>query len=347
MGCRAKDLGARITRPGGPLLVSLLVVLAVLGLACSPEAGDSGPGGSASAEPDTVIAILRAVESPRPTNQDAFLAALAEAGLVVGDNLTVLGIDPAEVYPDEASSREVVRRWRGEGVDLVVALSSLGARVAAAELVEIPVLFLSNDPVGSGLVANERAPEANLTGVTFRVPGDRTLDLVRQVIPDVERVGVLFPTEDPAGTAARESLRTAAARLMLQLSEGGFAGPEDVGASLAGLVAGGVQAVVLANAPTTVRVAPEIEAAADVTGVPVFSNLEVDFALVVLEPSSEQLFRQLARQAVRLLGGTPVSEVPVEDPGIFRVVVNLDVAERLGITVPESVIRSADAVVGG
>ncbi len=70
-----------------------------------------------------------------------------------------------------------------------------------------------------------------------------------------------------------------------------------------------------------------------------------DEALLVLQPDTTELYRQLGRQAARLLGGTPVSEVPVEDAARFRVVVNAAVADELGLSISAPVLETADQVV--
>lgn len=291
------------------------------------------------------IGILRAVRSPQPANQEVLLATMAEGGWVEGDNLIVLGRDPGEVHPDRAAAEAVVAGWASEGVDLVVALSSLGALAAEAASPETIVLFLSNDPRATGLVDSERSPEGRLTGVTFRVPADRTLDLVRRTLPGVRRVGFLYPAGDAAAVPTSQAFLHRGARLGMELVIESFTTEPEIPGAVARLRQQGAEFLVLANAPTTVRAFPAIEEAT--AGLlPVATNVEADFALLVLEPDAEELYRQMGRQAATLLSGTPVSEVPVEDPARFRLSLNTEVARSLGIEIPANVLDSADRVVG-
>lgn len=313
--------------------------MASLFWACSAE--------TAPVEPRAMVTVgvLRAVQSTEPQNVEIFLAELAGAGFVRGENLRVLGGDPAEVHADPTDAESVVRGWAGERLDLVLALSSSGAMAAARADPQAKVLFLSNDPVAAGLVRNERHPEGQLTGATFRVPPDRTLDVARRAVPLANKVGVLFPSSDPAAEPVRDGLVRAGAALGLEVVERGFAVAGDIAQAAEELKGLGAGCVLLANAPAMVRAYPAIEPALAAAQLPALANTTARFALAVLEPDTQELYRQMGRQAVRLLRGTPVAQVPVEDPGRFRLTVNLAVAEQLGISVPDEVLRTADVVV--
>lgn len=290
------------------------------------------------------IAILRAVQSMEPQNIQTFLAELSEAGFVQGKNLRVLGADPKEVHADPADAESVVRTWAGDSLDLVVALSSRGAMAAAKGAPGANVLFLSNDPTAVGLVRDERRPEGQLTGATFRVPADRTLDLARRSMPDLAKVGLLYPSSDPAAGPIREATVGAGAGLGLEVALGPFSTVEEIPGVIDGLRDQGVGCLLLANAPGTLRAYPAITAALATQPLPVLANTTADFAVIVLEPDTRELYRQMGRQAVRLLQGTPPSQVPVEDPGRFRLTVNTRIAAQLGIAIPPEVIRTADTV---
>ena len=321
--------------------IQILVLLAVVG-AASGCAGASSPTGAANT---ATVAVLRAVQSPEPQNVEAFLAELGQEGFVVGKTLRLLGGDPGEVHPDSAEAESAVREWGRERLDLVLALSSVGALAAARAAPLATVLFLSNDPVAAGLVADERHPEGRLTGATFRVPPDRTLDMARRSIPGLTKVGVLFPSSDPAAAPVRDGLVRAGAALRLEVVSAGFTSTAEAPEAIEELHRQGVGAVVLANAPATVRAYPSIAPALAAAGLAAVANTTADFALIVLEPDTRELYRQMGRQAARLLKGAPVSAVPVEDPGRFRLTVNLVAATRLGLQPPADVVGGADVVV--
>ena len=313
--------------------VALVCVFSVVG--CGDDGGSDGV---------RTIGILRAVASG-DAGLDVLVDELADLGWTEGDNLEILGRDPTEVHPDPEDAGAVVTEWVDQGVDLVLALSSTGARAAADATTQVPVLFLSNDPMATGLIENERRPEANLTGATYRVPGDRTLATAEAALGELTTVGCLYPLDDAAAEPSRADLERGAEALSIELRCAGFTA-EDVAPAVAEAVGDGVEAVVLVNAPGTVRAAAAIESALTPVNRPVIANtVALPFALLVLEPDTDALYQQLARQADRLLDGAPVAEVPVEDPGRFRLVVDLRIAERLGIEVPDDLLETADEVI--
>jgi putative tryptophan/tyrosine transport system substrate-binding protein len=311
------------------VLVALPVLLAG---GCSSDTSDDR----------VAIAFLRSVPSSDDAIEQAFLDELAQGGYEAGSSLAVLSGGPAEVHVDAADIRSSVRSWVDDGVDLIMALSSDGAATAAEAAPAVPVLFLSNDPVARGLVVDERRPSANLTGVRYRVPGDRTLAAAAAIVEPLGRVGCLHPADDPAAEPARLDLQRGAEALGLDLLCVPFAGVDDIGTAVTELTAAGVDAVVLVHSPATVRAMPALEAALADLPVPVVANIDVEFALLVLEPDLSAVHRQLARQALRLLDGAEVRDVPVENPAEFRIVVDRGVARRLGIDIPPDRLTSAE-----
>ena len=316
--------------------VLVLALLAALVAGCGGGDGDDEP-------PDRTIGFLRAVPNA-DTAQGAFLEVLAEAGWVDGENLTILAKDPAEAHVDDAD--EVVAGWLEQGIDLIVALSTSSARVADAAAPDVPVLFLSTDPLAVGLVTDERSPSGHLTGATFRVPADRTLDVAVRALGGPVRFGLLWPADDPAAAPVVDDVRRAAGDLDLSLVDEPFADPADVARAVQALAGAGAEAVVLANAPSLVRAFAEVEAALAAAGLPAVANTSNEFALVTLQPDTDELYRQIGRQAVRLLSGTPVASVPVEDPAGYRIVLDRAAAQRLGRTLPPDVVDLADEVKG-
>jgi putative ABC transport system substrate-binding protein len=317
------------------MVIGIVMVVVASLVAC----GDDGA-------PERTIALLRS--SPvAEENQDAFLAELEDGGWTVGENLVVLDPDPNEVYEDAESGRAAVERWLEEGVDLIYALSTTSGLTAKEAAPDVPVLVLANDPVASGIIADPRSPEANVTGVAFRVPPDRTLDVARQMGRDITTIGFLWPEDDVAAEPVRDGLMDAADALGVELVDESFVGSDEVAGAIDAMVERGVQVVVLANASATVRAFDAIEAATTEARLPVLGNIESNpFATVVLAPDLEAAYRQIGRQAVRLLGGTDVADVPLEEPGMFRLTVRPSLAARVGVELPEELLAQADEVSG-
>lgn len=325
-------------RLSGTAAVTFVLAAILAGCAADPP--------PTAAEGVRTIGFLRAVRSPEPQNVRILVAEMEAAGLMEGRNLRVHGADPGEVHADPAEAEAVVRGWATDGLDLVVALSSTGAMAAARGAPNANVLFLSNDPSAVGLVKDERRPEGRLTGATFRVPADRTLDLARRVVPGLTKVGFLYPSTDPTAPPARDAMARAARGLGIEVVARSFASTEEIGGAVEALVAEGIGCLLLANAPATTRNYPAITDALAAHPVPVVTNTTADFAVLVLEPDTAELYRQLGRQAARLLKGAAPSEVPVEDPAGFRSTLNARVADQFGLELSADLLRTVTTVVG-
>lgn len=320
-------------------LVAVLLAGALIA-AC----GNSGDSGSTpEAVKPVTIAFLRAVAGT-PSTEPAFVDELRAAGYRKGDNLTILAGDANEAYPDPQDARAAVRGWVEQGASLIIALSSAGALAATEAAPEVTVLFLSNDPKAAGLVENERAPEGRMTGVTFRVPADRTLSLAQRSV-GTTRLGLAYPPSDPAALANRDALKAAAADLGVELLTSEFKDGAGVDAAVRELVDGGAGALIVSTSPFATRLLKEIGAAARAHRLPAVANTSLaDFAVVSLYPDSDELGRQLARQAARLMAGASPSAVPVEDPRRFIVTLNTKAASEFGVTIPDAVLQEANNV---
>ena len=311
-----------------------LALLVVIGAACARP--------TASPTDNRTIAFLRAVPSGA---SEFFFEELRRAGYIRGQNLDVLDGDPATVYVDADEIREAVERWTREGVDLIIAYSTSGARIASETAPDVPIVSITNDPVLTGLVADGTSPQGSITGVTFRVPADRTLDVARRAIGELGTVGLVYADGDPASVPHRDAVAAAGRKLGITVRAVSFTGTDDAAAAVAALPAD-TGAVFISNSPTAVRNASVIVDAADGRSLPVIANSSfISNATIVLEPDVDELTRQLGRQAARILRGVAIADIPVEDPVRYRLVVDVSVAERLGIDVPDTVLREADEVI--
>ena len=303
--------------------------------------------GSGPTRLDTVaIGFLRAVEIAE-ASQDAFLDELAAEGWVEGDNLTILDADPGIAHADPADAEARARELAEEGVDLVIAFASQSALAAREALADedIPILFLVSDPIAAGLVTDPQAPDGNLTGSSFVVPADRTLDVLTS-LGDVDSVAVASPEDDPGAAGGLERFERAGRALDLDIIPAVYTDETDAADAVRAAAEQGADAIALVSSTSTVLSFDAIEAASLEVGLPVIANTQsAEFALIVLSPDSDALYRQLGRQAARLLDGTEVREVPVEDPGGYTLTLRSTIAERLGIRLPDELTARADELV--
>ena len=279
----------------------------------------------------------------------AFRSALNEAGYVEGRNLAI-EYRWAEGHYDRLpelaadlvrSKPEVIVT---SGGDIVI-----GAAKAAAA--EIPIVFTSGgDPVARGFVAGLARPGGNMTGVSLLVIElvAKRLEFVQELVPDAAGVaGLVNPKNSNAGrnvAALQEAARAKGVQLHIveASSEGDF---ETAFASLAALHAGAL--VVGADPFFNARRSQIVVLAARHSMPAIYECREfVDAGgLISYGPSLPGVYRQMGAYVGRILGGEKPADLPVVQPTLFELVVNLKTAKTLGLAVPRSILARADEVI--
>jgi putative tryptophan/tyrosine transport system substrate-binding protein len=333
---RAPSCRLALRSAGERLITGIVAVTLLVVAGCAPVASeDTDP---------YVVGILQVVADV--DNHEVFLEELRRSGLYPSRDVRVLPEDPGEMH-DADQARVTLRAWQTEeDLDLIIAFSTPVATIVAEDAPDVPTLVVLNDPVAAGLVVDPSQPEGSMTGVTFRTPADRTLDLASDLLGGVNRIGLLVPTDDPAVPAYRAQVAAAARGLGIETVAASFGQPEQVGDAVDQLVEAEVDAVFLFRATRTFEALPEIEQQLTRVGLPAVSNTGLmDFAVLVLEPDLAEMRRQLARQAARLLRGSSVSSTPVEDPRRFVTIINASQVEALGLPdIDGKLLRRADVV---
>ena len=308
----------------------------VLGLVTSACAG---VGAAEGARP--TIGFLRLVPSEA---QDVFADELKAQGWGEGASVRVLPDDSDDLQLTVDDALSTLRGWERQGLDLVIAFSTPYAQLVADET-DLPGLFVVNDPVGSGLTADLHAPTGRLTGIAWRAPADRTIDLADRMLGGMSRIGYLQPSDDSAVTGHREMVRDVAGSMGIEVVVSSFSSPTDVARAVEELAHAEVDVVYVSNANQVATAVDELESAFDRHRLAAISNVAyVDFGILTLAPDIDEAYRQLARQAARILEGARVGSVPVEDPQRFVVTIDRRRAEALGHSLPPEILREADLV---
>lgn len=259
-------------------------------------------------------------------------------------------------------------RWAGENVDrmrmfakqlvdlqpdVIVAFGTPVTAALQRETQTIPIVFLIvSDPVGEGFVASLPHPGGNITGFLSRegTIGGKWLELLTQIAPGVNRAAMIFNPDTapragkyymPAFEGAARSLKVvpiaAPVRSVAEL--------ETVIAALGHEPGGGF--VAMADFFLFSNRAPMISLAARNNVPAVYPWREVATAggLLTYGPDLEDIVRRAAPYVDRILHGAKPAELPVQVPIKFELVINLKTAKELGLTVPQTIIVSADEVI--
>ncbi len=288
--------------------------------------------------------------NPYPPSE-AFWQGLHDLGWVEGKNIAIewrFAEGNARRLPDLAA--ELVRLR----VDLIFAETTPAARAVKQATTTVPIVFSPiADPIGSGLVANLARPGGNITGITFMAPelGGKRLELLKQAVPGMTRVGVLSHPGDPSEATVKsvlEQTEAAARALGVQLLRLEAQGPNDLDRAFAAMSRERVGGLIL------IPSAMFVDERRRIVNVVVKDRLPAMFyfrefveagGLMSYGPNFRELWRRAATYVDKILKGAKPSDLPIEQPTKFELVINLKTAKTLGLTIPPSLLGRADEVI--
>jgi len=286
---------------------------------------------------------------PRPSFYDeAFLKGLRDLGYLEGQNVVIeyrwanWGSDQLAAFAAELVHRKV---------DVIVSTGGSAPALAAKHATAaIPIVFVTGDPVGLGLVSSLSRPGGNLTGVNILTTelNAKRLDLLKEAFPGASRVGVLANPGPPVYRTARGYLEEAAGSLGLRLHVKEVRDPKELDTAFAALTKERVDALLVVSDPMLFSQRSRIASLARKTRLPgIYEWREFVEAGGLMSYGADlaSLYRQAATYADKILKGTKAMDLPIEQPAKLELVVNLKTAKALGLTLPQSVLIRADEVI--
>lgn len=275
-------------------------------------------------------------------------ARLRQMGYVEGRDLRYeirAANEDYERLPDLAA--DLVRA----GVDLIVAVTPPAIRAAENATSTIPIVMLGGtDPVASLFVASLARPGGNVTGVTTHVPelAARRLEVLRECVPGLRRVGVLANFRNPTSATEARSLEGAARTMALEVQVADARLPEQYPDAFAAFARGGAGTVFVTADPVISTNRDRILQLAARHRLPaMYEWREIVEAggLMSYGPSLGEVHGRLAGYVDRIIKGADPRELPVERPTRFELAVNLKTAGALGFTIPAAVLARAERVI--
>jgi len=276
-----------------------------------------------------------------------FRQALGELGYVEGQNLIIeyRWGDGSEVGLVEPAA-ELARL----PVDVFVVPSTTLAQIAHEATTTVPIVVArAGDPVAAGLAASYARPGGNVTGVmglTTELNGKR-LQLLKEAVPSISRVAVLYDAATPGQYPSEASGRDARA-VDVQLHVMELRGPEEFDAAFEAAAREGADALLLAPNPlSNAHRARIIELAARHRWPAMYPLRQFvdDGGLMAYDGNLTDLWRRVAAFVDKILKGAKPADLPVELPTKFELVINLKTAKALGLTIPQSLLVRADQLI--
>lgn len=300
---------------------------------------------AAPAQELKTVAVTAIVEHPALDAARAGLQdELAAAGYELGHNLDLLF---ASAGGNAGKAAEIARRFVAERPDVIVPISTPSAQAVVAATDDIPVVFTAvTDPLGAGLVGDLGRPGGNVTGMSDLSPIDRHLDLIREILPRLGRLGVVYNPDEANSLTLLGMLRSEAAARGLEIVEARAAREAEVGSAAAGLV-GRADAVYVPTDNTAVAALEAIVEVGTANRLPVFAGDVASVArgaVAALGFNYYDLGRQTGRIVVRVLEGERPGSIPVETIRTTELFVNPKAAQAMGVAIPDAVRRRAKIV---
>lgn len=235
-------------------------------------------------------------------------------------------------------------------VDVIVTWASAPVLAAKQATSLVPVVFAAQmDPVGAGVVASLAHPGGNVTGLSIQQTDTaaKRLQLLRDVVPDLRSLATMADVDAAGALLEIHEVQATARKLGLTIIPLDIRRAEDIAPAIEGLK-GRADALYVATDPLVLTNRVRINALAQDGHLPTIYGYReyVDAGgLLSYGPNFSDLFRRAADYVDKILRGTKPADLPVEQPTKFDLVINLQTAKKLGLTIPPMLLGRADDVI--
>jgi putative ABC transport system substrate-binding protein len=288
-------------------------------------------------------------ESVMVQREASFRQGMRELGWIDGQNIVIerrFAEGRHEKLHELAS--ELVRLK----VDVIVAPSNVATLAAKQATPTIPiVMVVSADPVGRGFIASLPRPGGSITGLTAdtgpELSGKR-LELLKEFVPKLSRLGGLIDSSFPASTLSRRVAEAAAPKLGVTLKHVEVREPTGLEKAFAAMIQQRAQAVLVYGSTLFLSHLREIVDLAAKHRLPAIywtGDAAAMGGLISYGVNQPDLYRRAATYVDKILKGAQPTEMPVEQPTKFELVINLKTANALGLTIPQALLLRADQVI--
>ena len=323
------------------LLAAAAAAAAFAGQVTQPRAQAPAP------TPRRVGVLAPSTQAKEEITLKPFFDQMRELGWVEGQNIAY-----DRVYADD--QHEMLGRLAvglvARKPELIYALQNNAALAAKQATQTIPIVFgVATDPVGLGLVTSLARPGGNLTGMssTSAPLAPKRVQLLREILPGVKRIGFLADTNNPLAKLDQQALAPIAASLGLTIIVAEATNSGNFDAAVGSLVETRVDAILVTSVLAT-NLRERVIELANRKRVPVVAavaRIADAGALFSYGASTPDYLRRSAVPVDKILKGAKPADIPVEQPTLFELVVNTKAAKALGIAIPRSILLRADRII--
>ncbi len=288
------------------------------------------------------VGVVQLVEHPAlDAANKGFVDGLASKGFK--DNVK---IDQQNAQADQSNLNSIAQRFVADRDDLVLAIATPAAQAMANATKDIPILGTAiTDYVQAKLVKSDEKPGTNVSGTTDMNPVEKQVDLITRILPNAKKVGIIYSASEVNSQLQAERMKKHAQEKGLEVVEMTVQNVNDIQQVAQNLVTQGVEAIYVPTDNVVVSAMPNLVKITDAAKIPVFpgeDNVVKMGGLATYSVDYYQLGFQTGVMGAKILSGeAKIEDMPVESQKEFKLVINQDVANRLGITIPADVLQEA------
>ena len=292
------------------------------------------------------VAVTAIVEHPAlDAVRDGVQDALKAAGYEPGKNLKW---QYQSAQGNNGTAAQIARKFVGDKPDAIVAIATPSAQAVVAATKDVPVVYSAvTDPVAAQLVSSMDASGTNVTGVSDLLALDKQVDLIKKIVPNAKRVGIVYNPGEANSVVVVKKLQEILPKSGMSLVEAAAPRSVDVASAARSLI--GKVDVIYTNTDNNVVSAYEalVKVANDVR-IPLIAA-DTDSvkrgAVAALGIDYRDLGLQTGRVVVRILQGTPPGEIAPQTSDKLQLFVNVAAAQKQGATLPDELVKTAAEVI--
>lgn len=326
-------------------ILSLMMVLVFVAAGCGTKTDDAASTGTEE-EKSLKLGIIQIVEhAALDASRQGFLDVLTENGYNEGENLTV---DYQNAQGDQSNLKTIATKFVTDQVDMVLAIATPSAITMASETTDIPILITAvTDPVAAKLVESNEKPGGNVTGTTDMTPIKEQFDLLKKIVPEAIKVGVIYNSSEVNSQVQVEMAKGVAQELGLEIVEATVTGSAEV-MQIAQSLVGKVDAIYVPGDNVVASSIASVVSIAEKNHLPLIVSergMVEGGALGTIGIDYYKLGRQTGEMALRVLNGDNTAEMPIESLKDIDIVINQGAADRMGVTIPQEILDQAKEVI--
>ena len=329
------------------LVTGALIAGAAAGCTTQQKTDSTQTESASNSEKMYKIGITQISDHPSLDNcREGFIEGLKESGFEEGKNVE---FEYVAAQGDMAMNTQIAQNFAADKKDLVcgIATPSAQALYAACYEKKIPVIFNAiSDPVEAKLAKSETEAMDGITGISDRLPVKEQLELIREILPDAKKIGILYTTSEANSVSTIKTYKELAGQYGFEIVDTGITKQAEV-AQAADNVLSKVDCLSNLTDNTVVSALAVVLEKANSKSIPVFGSEEEQVKNGCLASAGLDYFKlgvQAGQMAAKVLQGTDISTIPFETLKESKITVNKKTAASLGITVPESVLSKAETV---